>query len=308
MHAHTSVNLRRLRSASVLIVLVVSGCSRPSPGDSVPLHPDILIVLPGARNVQYQGDYDGSVSYQLDVAHPATEIISQVRARLEQAGWKAAADDMMNPGEQNSHVRGWANYIDGTKGDARVFIWAAAWDSPRGDRVEYWLKYEYPKDSGPLNARPPLQVNALYFTAPTVNGIREQARRRGDRSPGATDSGSVLKDLEQRLAAAWVNGDRTFIYDLLADDWTVTDPAGRVLTKQQVLNETFSSKERRIDTMAVDEILVRMLDDAAVVTGRTRATGSYRGQKATAVLRFTDIFLFRDGRWQIVASHGTTVQ
>jgi ketosteroid isomerase-like protein len=118
---------------------------------------------------------------------------------------------------------------------------------------------------------------------------------------------STLRELEQRLAAAWVKGDRAFIESLLADDWTVTDQTGRVLKKRQVLDETFASNDRRIASMAVDEVQVRLLDGAAVVTGRTRATGSYRGQTATATLRFTDVFHFRDGRWQIVASHGTNV-
>lgn len=126
-------------------------------------------------------------------------------------------------------------------------------------------------------------------------------------SPLPSDIESTLRNLEQRLAAAWVKGDRAFIEQLLADDWTVTDPTGRILTKRQVLDETFASKDRRIEAMTVDDIRVRRLDGTAVVTGRTRATGSYRGEKATAILRFTDVFHFRDGRWQIVSSQGTTV-
>ena len=159
------------------------GCSPSSPQQADAVHPDFLIVLPGAQNVKYSDDYDGSVFYQLDVAHPATEVISEIRGRLERAGWKAAPDDMMNPGSENSHVRGWMNYIDGTKGDAQVFLWAAAWASPRGDRVEYWLKYEYPKGGGPMDVRPPLQLNALYFTEPTVNRIREHVGKLETKQP-----------------------------------------------------------------------------------------------------------------------------
>jgi hypothetical protein len=121
------------------------------------------------------------------------------------------------------------------------------------------------------------------------------------------DVESTLRELELRLAEAWVKGDRAFIEGLLSDDWTVTDPAGRILTKRQVLEETFSSRDRRIEAMTIDDVRVRLLDRAAVVTGRTRATGSYRGEKATVILRFTDVFHLRNGRWQIVASQGATV-
>jgi uncharacterized protein DUF4440 len=44
-----------------------------------------------------------------------------------------------------------------------------------------------------------------------------------------------------------------------------------------------------------------------VVTGRTTATGSYEGKSVTIILRFTDVFTKRDGRWQVVASQGTQV-
>lgn len=122
----------------------------------------------------------------------------------------------------------------------------------------------------------------------------------------AGDTATIV-DLEHRLAAAWVKGDRTFIEGLLADDWSVTDGAGRVLTKPQLLEETFGSLDRRIEAMAIDDVLVRFVGDVAIVTGRTRATGSYRGQSGSVTLRFTDVFTRRGGRWQIVVSHGSTV-
>ena len=126
-------------------------------------------------------------------------------------------------------------------------------------------------------------------------------------TPQESDDATAIVDLEHRLAQAWVKGDRGFIEGLLAPDWTVTDPSGRTLTKQQVLDETFSSTERKIDTMVVDDVKVRILGTVAIATGRTRATGSYQGQVASVVLRFTDVFLRRDGLWRIVVSQGTMV-
>jgi len=117
-----------------------------------------------------------------------------------------------------------------------------------------------------------------------------------------------LVQLEEGLAEAWVKGDRAYVEDLLSDDWTVSDPSGQVLTKQQVLDETFSSTERRIDAMTIDEIRVRWLGPpAAVVTGRTQARGSYRGQVMSVTLRFTDVFRIQGGHWRIVASQGTLI-
>jgi ketosteroid isomerase-like protein len=116
---------------------------------------------------------------------------------------------------------------------------------------------------------------------------------------------SAIEALEQRLAAAWVARDRAVIEAVLADDWSVIDPAGQVLTKRQVVDGAFDADDRRIDSMTIDDVQVRLFGTTAVVTGRTRASGSHRGQSGSAVLRFTDVFQVRAGRWQIVASHGT---
>jgi hypothetical protein len=123
-----------------------------------------------------------------------------------------------------------------------------------------------------------------------------------------SDVSATLVDLEQRLARAWVGRDRDFIEALLAPEWTVIDPSGRLLTRRDVLEDSFGSADRRIDTMAVDDLRVLLLTPtSAVVTGRTLAAGSYRGAAASVALRFTDVFLLREKRWQVIASQGTFI-
>jgi ketosteroid isomerase-like protein len=57
-------------------------------------------------------------------------------------------------------------------------------------------------------------------------------------------------------------------------------------------------------TSAVDQLQVRVYGDTAIVTGRTKAAaGGAAPQSVT--LRFTDVFVHRDGRWLAVASHAT---
>lgn len=115
-----------------------------------------------------------------------------------------------------------------------------------------------------------------------------------------------LSQIEQRLAKAIVERDLQTYSSILAPDWTTIDLAGRILSKSQVMEE-LSSKERQIESAIIDDIRVRELGEVAVVTGRTTATGSYQGKRSTVVLRFTDVFAKRDGRWQVVASQGTQV-
>jgi len=47
-----------------------------------------------------------------------------------------------------------------------------------------------------------------------------------DESPKTSDDshvGDLLRNIEERLAAAWVAGDRSFIEQVLADNWSVID-------------------------------------------------------------------------------------
>lgn len=117
----------------------------------------------------------------------------------------------------------------------------------------------------------------------------------------------AIEDIEQTLAKAWVDGNQAAIDGILAAEWSVTDGSGHLLTKQQVMQETFGSTDRRIERMVVDEVKVRVYGEVAVATGRTQATGSYQGTSASVLLRFTDVFVLRDGRWQAVVSHGSMV-
>jgi len=115
----------------------------------------------------------------------------------------------------------------------------------------------------------------------------------------------TLREIEERLAAAWVEGDRLFIEQTLANDWSVTDLTGQVLTKGQLLQEVFGSGNRQVVSMQIDDINVRPFGDWAIVTGRTNAAGEYQGEVAQVTLRFTDVFAYRNGRWQVVASQAT---
>ena len=114
----------------------------------------------------------------------------------------------------------------------------------------------------------------------------------------------VLSDIEQRLIGAWVAGDSSFHEKTLADDWSVIDATGRVLSKTQMLAEAFSV-DGQITKGIIDQINVRVFGDWAIVTGRTQAAGQSGGVDFDVTLRFTDVFACRNGNWQVVASQAT---
>lgn len=119
-----------------------------------------------------------------------------------------------------------------------------------------------------------------------------------------TEVVALLNDIEQRLVAAWAAGDSSFHEKTLADDWSVIDATGRVMSKAQMLAEAFLV-DGQITKGIIDQVDVRIFGDWAVVTGRTRAAGQSGGVDFDVTLRFTDVFACRDGTWQVVASQAT---
>jgi ketosteroid isomerase-like protein len=129
----------------------------------------------------------------------------------------------------------------------------------------------------------------------------------GQRS-GATEDEKLLAELQQTLAKAWVGGDRAAVERIIAVDWRSTGPDGRMTNRADVLADVFEARVHRILRVDIDDVHVRVFGDAAVVTGRTHGVGEARGSAYDVVIRFTDTFVRRDGRWQAVASHASMTQ
>jgi len=110
-----------------------------------------------------------------------------------------------------------------------------------------------------------------------------------------------LETIEAQLASTWKNRDCAGWGALLANDWSVTHIDAKIITKEQALE---MCRTGPAVTSSVDQLAVRVYGDTAIVTGRTNATAS-GGSGLTVILRFTDVFVRRDGRWIVVASHAT---
>jgi ketosteroid isomerase-like protein len=119
---------------------------------------------------------------------------------------------------------------------------------------------------------------------------------------------AALVEIQQDLARAWLTGDRQMLERIIAPDWTSTGPDGRTSDRARVLAQVFETGAHKILDLKVDDVEVRVFGDAAVVTGRTRGVGEFEGAGYDVVIRFTDVFVRRAGRWQAVASHASLIQ
>jgi hypothetical protein len=91
----------------------------------------------------------------------------------------------------------------------------------------------------------------------------------------------------------------------LADDFQGTAPGGERYDKAEALKHDASRKEREC---RLDDAKVRFFDnDVAVIYGSERAVHTEKNKEVMRCLVWTDTWLNRDGKWEIVAAQDTAV-
>jgi hypothetical protein len=119
-------------------------------------------------------------------------------------------------------------------------------------------------------------------------------------------SAKYMIDMERK----WAEGvcvDNGVVASLLADDFQGTSTTGTRFTKADELKD--EKGEHIARDCGVDEAKVHFFGDTvAVVYGREHAVGKDKSQPGAKVCQiWTDTWLKRDGKWQIIASQDNRV-
>ena len=110
--------------------------------------------------------------------------------------------------------------------------------------------------------------------------------------------------LERDLAEAILHSDTATLGRLFADDLILTTISGRVLNKAQAIAEF---ENARYWSFKNDDVVVNVYGDVAVVTGRTMRGGQTQRIDVSAQYRFTRVYVWRQGRPQIITSQATHI-
>jgi len=114
----------------------------------------------------------------------------------------------------------------------------------------------------------------------------------------------VLVRLERGWNEAFYRKDVAFIANLLADEFVATYEDGSRGDKAKEL-ELVATFNQQVESATQDEFTVKVYGDTAVVWFTLRLVGIKQGQRSELRLRYTDIWVMRDGRWQCVSAHST---
>lgn len=113
-----------------------------------------------------------------------------------------------------------------------------------------------------------------------------------------------MTDAERQWAEAGCTGQS--VEKTIADDFQGTAPNGKRYGKAEAITNNASEREHDCH---LDDAKVRFFgENVAMVYGSERATRTQDGKQSIRCLVWTDTWLKRDGKWQIVAAQDTAVE
>ena len=121
---------------------------------------------------------------------------------------------------------------------------------------------------------------------------------------GVKSDQQTLIDLERRWNMAFHTGDVKFIESILDDDFVATYEDGVRADKKKEL-ALAGSFNQQIDATSMDDFTIRIYGNTAVVWFTLRITGPIQGKPVELTLRYTDVWVLRDGKWKCVSSQST---
>lgn len=112
-----------------------------------------------------------------------------------------------------------------------------------------------------------------------------------------------VRNLESRWENSVVARDANVLEQLVADDFIGTGPGGKVAGKSTLIRETKKDKNN-YESAVARKLAVRVFGpQVAVATGVATERGTTaEGRRFEHSYRFTDTWMARRGRWQVIAS------
>lgn len=112
----------------------------------------------------------------------------------------------------------------------------------------------------------------------------------------------TLAALEHDWGHAWINRDARICADLIADDFLEIGANGRFVSKSEWLG-AIARPPRQLHWL---DLRVRPLARCAIVHGRLHLLGASNGHDHRESVIATDVWTWRDERWQVVSRQLTS--
>jgi ketosteroid isomerase-like protein len=137
---------------------------------------------------------------------------------------------------------------------------------------------------------------------PVCRDLRVGSRTRAGHAVRCTDPDAARTRLGCRAPAR----DTAFIESILADEFVGTYDDGSRADKKREL-ALAAAFNQQIDASRLEDFTIQLHGDMAVVMFTLHLRGPMQGRPTELALRYLDVWVRRDGRWQCVASQSTRI-
>ena len=120
-------------------------------------------------------------------------------------------------------------------------------------------------------------------------------------------SQELFLQLQHQWAEARKHADVNFLEKFYAKEFTVGLMNGGESSRSEDIS-MFSSGDLKPTVIEDTGMKVHIYGSAALVTGTEHLEGSYKGHTGHFDLTFSNLFVFRDGQWQIVRHQAAQIQ
>ena len=114
----------------------------------------------------------------------------------------------------------------------------------------------------------------------------------------AVSTADQVRALDKLQREGALRGDSTFEEQYTASDYVSINPAGVLSTREQTLAR-MKSGNVKLASIDVEQEEVHDYGDVAVITGRERVRGSYKGQAFDHTARYSRVWIRREGAWKL---------
>jgi len=125
--------------------------------------------------------------------------------------------------------------------------------------------------------------------------------------PALSPETARIVALERMWNQAQVLRDSGAVASMIGDKFINTEWDGEVSDRGKFLAD-FADPKFQPSTMSIDDVKVEMYATTAIVSGTYHTKGLYAAKPYEHFGRFTDTWVFQDGRWLCVASHSSLLK
>jgi len=128
--------------------------------------------------------------------------------------------------------------------------------------------------------------------------------------PGLTKAEEEVRKLERQWLDAYEQNNSEAMERIVADDFTITFPNGAMQSKPQLMAMIKAPRRAGQPRMrfSTEDVQSRTYGDTVILIGRVITEYERDGKTVKEQSRYTDTYVQRNGRWQVVASHLSNVE